>query len=147
MPRNLYQHNIKQVPGVIRFAEEDSHGLLVRGGFIDSSLGRDVYEEVKGGAIDRFSIGYGVKKSRIDKKQNARLLEQLELYEVSWVTFPSNDHARLTMVKSKPADVRALEEYLREAGYSRGEAKAIVAKGHKGLSDQREAGVRRPSGS
>jgi len=48
---------------------------------------------------------------------------------VSLVDIPgeraSNDHPES---KSKPADERQLEEYLREAGYSRSEAKAIVAK-------------------
>lgn len=139
LPRSLYQHNVKQVPSVIRHAEEDAKGLLVRGEFIDSTLGRDVYAEVKSGGIDQFSIGYTVKKSRLDREKNARLLEQVDLFEVSWVTFPANDHARVTRVKQKPADERALEEYLREAGYSRAEAKAVVAKGYKGLSARREA--------
>ena len=53
-----------------------------------------------------------------------------------------NELATISRVKAKPADERALEEYLREAGTAASEAKAIVAKGHKGLLDQREAGDR-----
>jgi hypothetical protein len=50
-----------------------------------------------------------------------------------------NDAARLLGVKSKPNNVRELEAVLRDAGYSRNEAKGICAKGYKALDSEREA--------
>ena len=138
-PVMLSQHKHDQVVGVWDEVRETGEGLYVKGRILNTTLGNDVYELAKHGALKGLSIGYATKDSETDRKSGHRRLKELELYEVSLVTFPMNELANITRVKQKPADERALEEYLREAGYSRSEAKAIVAKGHKGLVDPREA--------
>ena len=138
-PAMLWQHKQDQPVGVWDEVRETPEGLYVKGRILNTALGNDAYELAKHGALKGMSIGYATKDSETDRKSGVRKLKELDLFEVSLVTFPMNDQALISRVKQKPADERALEEYLREAGYSRTEAKAIVAKGHKGL-DQREAG-------
>ncbi len=41
---------------------------------------------------------------------------------------------------TKPGNPRALERYLREAGFTRGEARGLIAKGYTAIAPQREAG-------
>jgi len=139
VPKMLWQHDSRQVIGIWDEAKETPQGLYVKGHILDTSLGNDAYTLAKAGAIDSMSIGFGIQKYAIDRNADTRIIQQVDLWEVSLVTFPANPMARITGVKSKPADERGLEEYLREAGYSRGEAKAIVAKGYKAIAGQREA--------
>ena len=139
-PAMLWQHKQDQPVGVWDEVRETPEGLWVKGRILNTALGNDAYELARHGALKGMSIGYATKDSETDRKSGVRKLKELDLFEVSLVTFPMNELATISRVKQKPADERALEEYLREAGYSRTEAKAIVAKGHKGLTDQREAG-------
>ena len=138
-PAMLWQHKSDQVIGVWDEVSETPEGLWVKGRILNTALGNDAYELARHGALKGMSIGYGTRDYEIDRKSGNRHLKELELYEVSLVTFPMNELAGITRVKNKPGGERGLEEYLREAGYSRGDAKAIIAKGYKGLSDQREA--------
>ena len=137
-PRMLWQHKADQVIGVWDEMRETGEGLFMKGRILKTQLGNDAYELVKEGAITGLSIGYGVKSASMDHKTGVRQLKELDLHEVSIVTFPMNELATITRVKSKPENERDLEEILREAGYSRGEAKAIVAKGYKAIAGQRE---------
>ncbi len=138
-PAMLWQHKSDHVIGVWDEVRETSEGLYVKGRILETTLGNDAYTLAKAGAIKGMSIGYATKDSALDKKTGVRQLKDLDLWEVSLVTFPMNERAGITGVKAKPADERELEEYLREAGYSRGEAKAIVAKGYKAMAGRREA--------
>ena len=137
-PRMLWQHKSDQVIGVWDELQETPQGLYVKGRVLDTALGQDAYKLAKAGAVDSMSIGYQAKKYTIDDKTGTRTLHSVDLWEVSLVTFPANEQAKITRVKSKPASERELEEFLREAGYSRGEAKALIAKGFKAMS-QRDA--------
>lgn len=138
MPKMCWQHDSTQIPGVWTEANETPQGLYVKGRLLGTTLGNDAYELLKAGAIDRMSIGYSAKDFNYDTATGVRTLKQIDLWEVSLVTFPANDMARITSVKSKPANERQLEEYLREAGYSRSEAKGLIAKGYKAIANQRE---------
>jgi hypothetical protein len=62
---------------------------------------------------------------------------EVDLFEVSLVTFPMNDLAVVTDVKSIRT-IRDFEKALRDAGFSQREAKAIAADGFKGLADHRD---------
>jgi HK97 family phage prohead protease len=140
MPAMFYQHKSDRIPGIWTFAAEDSKGLYVKGEFINTTLGRDVYEETKSGAIRQMSIGYGVKKASYDKAKSVRSLEQVKLYEVSLVTFPANEQAIITRVKGQDMTEREFENFLRDEGkFSHEAAKTIVARGFKALSGQRDA--------
>jgi HK97 family phage prohead protease len=138
-PKMLWQHDSSQPIGVWLEAKETDQGLYVKGQIADTTLGNDVYKLLKAGAIDSMSIGYVATKYSIDEDTGTRTLQAIDLWEVSVVTFPANDKARITGVKSKPATPRDLEHLLRDAGgYSQSEAKKIVAGGYKALSSQRD---------
>jgi phage head maturation protease len=76
--------------------------------------------------VTGLSIGYWVRESSFDEKTGIRTLTKLDLVEISLVTFPANDDARVEAVKFKlahgelPTD-REMEKYLREAGFSKRE--------------------------
>jgi len=122
--------------------EENSRGLKVEGELfaMGTERGQYIYEGLKAGALDGMSIGYQTIKFRNGAKagEPRRYLEQLKLMELSLVTFPANDKALVSNVKSD-FDPRELEAMLREATLSRSDAVKAVATFRKWL--QRDAGV------
>ena len=91
----LWQHDPAQPIGVWDEVREDGKGLWVKGRLLpDVARGREAVELIAAGAIDGLSIGYRtVKATKNDKGQ--RLLSELELWEVSLVTFPMLPSARV----------------------------------------------------
>lgn len=96
----LWQHNSQEPLGIFTKLEEDSNGLYVEGKMPkDDSFVRDrVFPQMKIGSIGKMSIGYMVKES--EWNGNVRELKELELVEISLVTFPMNPKAGITSVKS-----------------------------------------------
>lgn len=124
--------------------EENSRGLKVEGKLfgLDSERGRLIHEGLREGALDGLSIGYRVRKDRRRTKptEPRRTLEDVELMEVSLVTFPANGRARVTGVKAvelTAEDIREMEATLREGGVSRSNAKVAISCFRKWL--QRDA--------
>jgi hypothetical protein len=113
---------------------EDDTGLFVKGQLADTQLGGDAYKLLKMGAVSGLSIGFRTLKSKLDEESGIRTLTEVELWEVSLVTFPANDAARITGVKSEselPTE-REFERWLRrEGGYTEAQAKTIVSKGFR----------------
>lgn len=138
MPKMLWQHRSDQVIGVWEEAKEVPQGLYVKGRILDTTLGEDAYKLAKAGAIDSMSIGFSIKSYVVDRESNTRTIQKIDLWEVSLVTFPANDMARIMGVKAAHKTEREFETFLREAGYSRDAAKIITAKGYKALAGQRE---------
>lgn len=125
--------------------EENSKGLKVEGELfaMGTEKGQYIYEGLKAGALDGMSIGYKTVKFRNGVKagEPRRYLEQLDLVELSIVTFPANDKARVGAVKSADIKtIREFEDFLRDVGgYSNAAAKAIAASGFKATkSDPRD---------
>ena len=137
MPKMLYQHASNDLIGVWDKAYEDAKGLYVEGRLAETPLGEEAYTLAKMGALDSMSIGYNTLQYEYDAK-GVRLLKELDLWEVSLVTFPANDKATITNVKGHNSE-REFENFLRDAGYSRDAAKTITAHGFKALSGQRDA--------
>lgn len=132
--------------GVWTELSEDGTGLKVSGKFADTPRGRELYTLMKmqpRPAIDGLSIGYIAKKfePRSKPEDPRRTLTQIDLMEISPVTFPANRLARVASVKSleELSTLSEIEDYLREAGgFSRGEAKGLIARIKS--ADPREAG-------
>lgn len=81
--------------------KEDDTGLAVSGQLLlATERGRETHALLKAGALDGLSIGYRTKSSRFDKARNTRLLDEVELHEISVVTFPMLPAATVTAVKS-----------------------------------------------
>jgi hypothetical protein len=91
----LWQHEPGQPIGVWDEVREDAKGLWVKGRILASvEKGREAKALIEAGAIDGLSIGYRtVKASRTEGGK--RLLSELELWEVSLVTFPMLPSARV----------------------------------------------------
>ena len=109
----LWQHDPAQPIGVWEEVREDARGLWVRGRLLDSTQkGREAIALIGAGAIDGLSIGYrtvrAVKAGRNDKGQ--RLLKELELWEVSLVTFPMLPSARVAAKGDEPGTETTLRE-------------------------------------
>ena len=92
----LWQHDPAVPIGVWDDVREDGTGLWVKGRLLTSiEKGREAAELLQAGAIDGLSIGYRtVRSSKNERGQ--RVLEELELWEVSLVTFPMLPSARVT---------------------------------------------------
>ncbi|WP_439103793.1 HK97 family phage prohead protease [Celeribacter marinus] len=91
----LWQHDPAQPIGVWDVVREDAHGLFVKGRILtDIEKGREAAALIEAGAIDGLSIGYRTVRAR-KTDGGARVLSELELWEVSLVTFPMLPQARI----------------------------------------------------
>ncbi len=91
----LWQHDPAQPIGVWDEVREDGSGLWVKGRILtEVTKGREAAALLQAGAIDGLSIGYRTVKAERDGK-GQRLLSELELWEVSLVTFPMLPEARV----------------------------------------------------
>ena len=136
MPAMLWQHDPSQVIGVWRSMREDARGLHVVGELADTQLGREAYALLKMGALSGLSIGYSVSGEHYDRERDVRELTGIDLWETSLVTFPANTDARVAAVKdARSGGYRGLERILREAGFSRSEAKAVATAGMRALRE------------
>lgn len=99
----LWQHDPSEPIGVWDDVVEDEIGLWVKGRILkDVARGREAVALIEAGAIDGLSIGYRTVKSRKNDK-GSRLLSELELWEVSLVTFPMLPDARVGAKGDDPA--------------------------------------------
>ncbi len=115
----LYQHKTDEPIGVIDSLEEDSRGLKIKGRLaMGTQKGKEVFELMKMGALDSMSIGYRLSPDdyKYNDKQKKRTITNLDLMEISMVTFPMNPKAKITKVKLAEMDVRELEKYLCDIG-------------------------------
>jgi uncharacterized protein len=140
-PKMLWQHRMDQPIGVWDEVIEDGKGLRLKGRLADTERGNEARHLVKMGAMDGLSIGY--KTVRDEMKGNNRILKEVDLWEVSFVTIPADAAATVTGIKSI-ATPRDCEDALREIGFSRREAKAFIARGWGGVNDLRDAGEALP---
>lgn len=110
---------------------EDEKGLHVRGCLTPGhSVAEDAYALIKHGAVSGLSIGYSVKDS--DEKDGVRLLKEIELFEISVVEEPADNHARVSDVKAAidaAKSYKEIEAILRDEGrFSRDAASKLVAR-------------------
>lgn len=110
--------------------KENARGLQVKGRLfaMETERGQYIYENLKAGSL-ALSIGFRALKYRMGSSADEadRYLEDIELVEVSLVTFPANERATITGVKTlTPEENRECENILRDAGYSRRQSKALI---------------------
>ena len=106
-PPLLWQHDQSQPIGAWRELREDKHGLYAQGELFVNDIARakEAYCLLREKVVNGLSIGYRVKQSTRDQKTGIRLLSEVELLEISMVTFPANDAARVLRVKKQDDDV------------------------------------------
>ncbi len=133
MPALLWQHDTHEPIGVWDEMKEDRRGLAVKGQLFveDIPKARQAHALLKANALSGLSIGFQTVDSETDEKTGRRKLKQVNLWEVSLVTFPAQSSARVTAVKELlVADIKSnkdLEDALRDAGFSKTFAAYVVA--------------------
>lgn len=130
-PALLWQHRSGEPIGVYTEIKEDNIGLYMVGKLaLKTQRGAEAYELMKMGAVSGLSIGFQTREDTYDKVTGIRTLKKLDLWEVSLVTFPANDSARVQRVKTfeEMSSINEIEDCLRDAGFSRTEAKAMISR-------------------
>lgn len=110
----LWQHDPAQPIGVWEDLYEDAHGLHVRGRLIpEVRAGAEAIALLQAGAIDGLSIGFRTVRAARLPDGRRRLLE-VELWEISLVTFPMLLEARVS-TGHDDTELRSLAETLSAA--------------------------------
>ena len=123
----LWQHDPAQPIGIWDEVREDERGLYVKGRLLaDVARAREAAALIGAGAIDGLSIGYRTVKAEKDAK-GQRLLRELELWEVSLVTFPMLPEARIG-AKGEGLESEALRELARVFEEARGALAEAVSR-------------------
>ena len=132
MPALLWQHDSRAPIGVLTEMAEDATGLLIKGRLaLDTKGGQEAHALIKMNAISGLSIGFMPVQWTYNTSTDVRTLTAIDLWEVSLVTFPANQQARITTVKSALetiADPKDAERILRDAGFSKTDATALVSR-------------------
>ena len=97
----LYQHDPAEPIGVWLEIREDGEGLFVKGKLTtEVARAREVLSLMRAGALDGLSIGYRTVRGRTEKASGIRRLLEVDLWEISVVTFPMLPDARVSSVKA-----------------------------------------------
>jgi len=111
----LWQHQQDEPIGVFDRMFEDERGLYVEGRLLlDVRRAKEAMILLKAGAISGLSIGYSPVRYCIDADTGIRLLAEVDLWEVSLVTFPANEVAGVTVVKQGRVHSHRVKESERE---------------------------------
>lgn len=106
--RMLHQHESRAPVGVWDRMVEDERGLFVEGRIMDwSAEGRFAQALSRAGALDGLSIGF--RSSRARREGRLRVLVEVELWEVSLVTFPMLPGARFRVTSPASPDRQSLD--------------------------------------
>lgn len=151
MPKMFINHKSYELPvGKWLSMEEDDKGLLMLG---ELTPGMDEAKTVKAamqhGTIDGLSIGYGLNRDDVEMVEKddgvVRIIKNVsELYEISIVTYPADDAARVDLSSVKSAldqveSIKDFEDFLREVGgFSKSLATATASRA-KRLFSQSES--------
>jgi HK97 family phage major capsid protein/HK97 family phage prohead protease len=95
----LWQHKSEEPIGVIEQLTEDDYGLFFKARLLlEVPTAKAAYSLIKNQAISGVSIGF--KPTKFSYKGDVRIIEKLDLWEISIVTFPANEQARVTEIKN-----------------------------------------------
>lgn len=132
MPKLFFNHASRDIPlGIWLELKKDEKGIFGTAQ-LNTNLGKacDVYEGVKFGSIDGFSVSILV--DDYDETAEKRVIKNiLALPEISIVTYPADNAARISDIKSAVSEYNSLkdiEKLLRDvANFSKTDATAIVS--------------------
>ena len=120
----------------------DEHGLLIEADLGGTELGRQLYEEIRGGYTDKMSFGFTVDaedvldtKDEDGKAMTLRTIKSVrKLYDVSAVSIPANDATEISVRNLADGEIERikaerLEAEERELEKLRAEVKARAMSG------------------
>ncbi len=103
----LFQHDPKEPVGTWDAIREDDYGLWVEGRLVQDVPRADALRRlIAKGAVDGLSIGFRTIKSTRASREGHRRLWEVDLWEISIVTFPMMDLARIAPGKLPAKDSR-----------------------------------------
>ena len=110
--RLLFQHDPKEPVGIWEQLREDGHGLFVRGRLVPDVPRSDALRRlIDARALDGLSIGFRTVKA--SRQAGSRLLHEIDLFEISIVTFPMMEDARIASSVSTGAAIAAATRLIR----------------------------------
>jgi len=95
------QHDLDDVVGKIEELREDEKGLWFKAKISNTTKGKDLAILIEDDAINEISIGYQAVVWEVDEVRGVRLLKEVKLYEVSFVTRAANPQAVVTATEIK----------------------------------------------
>lgn len=138
MPAMLWQHDMRDVVGKYNSIEEDDRGLKLSGRlFIKNSIPEadKAYTLLREKAVSGMSIGFNIPKGgdEYNKEKDVWEIKEVDLVEVSIVTWPANPEAQIESVKSALDNPRKFERLLRDAGLTPLQARRLMSGGYDAL--------------
>lgn len=113
--RMLFQHDPKEPIGIWEGVVEDGFGLWAEGRLQPGVQRADALRHlIDGGALDGLSIGFRAVRATRDAAKHRRLW-QIDLWEISIVTFPMMDGARIVSRPSPPEQTARLSRSQRDS--------------------------------
>lgn len=112
--RLLFQHDPKEPVGIWEHLVEDGNGLHAVGRLAPGvPRAEDLRRLIGAGALDGLSIGFRAVRASRRAGAATRLLHEIDLYEISIVTFPMMEDARIAPAPSPGAAIAAATRSIR----------------------------------
>ncbi len=112
--RLLFQHDPKEPVGIWETLAEDSHGLFVTGRLVPGVPRSDALRRlIESRALDGLSIGFRTVRASRAAATGHRRLSEIDLYEISIVTFPMMEEARIAAPLTTGAAIAAATRTIR----------------------------------
>lgn len=124
----LWQHDMGEPIGKQISLTEDDTGLFGRWTIVPTDTGTKAHQLLEAELVDSLSIGFMTVKAHYNDDA-VRILDEVELYEVSLVTIPANANALVTSFKTAVPFTQLLEQA--------GDVLRTVAREAKALHDRR----------
>ena len=94
----------------------DEHGLLIEANLGGTQIGRELYEEIKGGYTNKMSFGFTVRGDSWEKRTedgveiSTRTITDIgKLYDVSAVSIPANDATEISARSLADGEIERLK--------------------------------------
>lgn len=90
----------------------DDHGLFVEAYLGGTEIGRNLYEEIKGGYTDKMSFGFTVTDDEFTETEKGylRTIKAIgKLYDVSAVSLPANDYTEISARNQIDGEIEKIE--------------------------------------
>lgn len=113
----------------------DDHGLKIRADLGGTEIGRQLYEEIKGGYTTKMSFGFTVAKDSMEREQREdvlvltrRILGIKKLYDVSAVSLPANDATEISARQYGEGVVAEVKEEIQRQAEREAQREAIITR-------------------
>ncbi len=100
--KHLKNHNINMSPGkVVELGEDDKGGWMISKLNLNTTMGKDTYEEYKAGQITEHSVRLDVIKEDVDNENGIRIIKEMRIWEgSSLLAWGANEQTPAMSLKS-----------------------------------------------